>query len=238
MRIPPELGGIFLLGIIRSFQLAAMALLDPNQSYTFSRYFDLGFEASELAQEFGYKLTRKTLNLPQFPGELDRLQELRDRIEEVLPFVPLTSELARREILISRVVTELIHYTHAELRIEYGLKVSNWLQGSLDYLLRVNPINQLLVIEAKYEDLTRGFTQLVAELVALDQWEAAPTVSEQPILVGAVSTGTIWQFGTLDRTAKQFEQGINSYRVPEDLEPLMRILVAALKQTNSGGLGQ
>ena len=147
----------------------------------------------------------------------------------MLPFVPLTNELARREILISRVVTELIHYTQAELRIEYSLKVSNWLQGNLDYLLRLNTSNQLLVIEAKYEDLTRGFTQLVAELVALDQWEGATTVSQQPILIGVVSTGTIWQFGRLDRTAKHFEQGINSYRVPEDLEQVMRILVAALK---------
>ncbi|MBV9387671.1 MAG: hypothetical protein JOZ78_14720 [Chroococcidiopsidaceae cyanobacterium CP_BM_ER_R8_30] len=206
-----------------------MTLLNPNQSYTFSRYFELGFEASELAGEFGYSLTRKVLNLPQFSGELDRLQELRERIEEVLPYVPLTSELARREILISRVVTELIHYTHAELRIEYPLKVSEQLQGSLDYLLRVNtPKSQLLIIEAKYEDLTRGFTQLVAELIAIDQWDGSPQVPVQPILVGAVSTGTIWQFGTLYRSAKHFEQGINSYRVPEDLESLMRILVAAL----------
>ncbi|WP_460204250.1 hypothetical protein [Scytonema sp. NUACC21] len=205
-----------------------MPLLDLNQNYTFSRYFELGFEASELAQEFGYTLTRKTFNLPQFSGELDRIQELKSRIEEVLPFVPLTSEFARREILISRVVTELIHYTQAELRIEYGLKVSNWLQGNLDYLLRANTINQLLVIEAKYEDLTRGFTQLVAELAALDQWEKTPTVSEQPILVGSVSTGTIWQFARLDRIAKHFEQGINSYRVPEDVEQVMRILVATL----------
>jgi hypothetical protein len=205
-----------------------MPLLDPNQNYTFSRYFELGFEASELAKEFSYTLTRKTLNLPQFSGELDRIQELRDRIEEVLPFVPLTNEFARREILISRVVTELIHYTKAELRIEYGLKVSNWLQGNLDYLLRVNTVNQLLVIEAKYEDLTRGFTQLVAELVALDQWEKMSTVSEQPILIGAVSTGTIWQFARLDRIEKHFEQGINSYRVPEDVEQVMRILVATL----------
>jgi len=209
-----------------------MSILDSNQSYTFSRYFELGFEASELAQEFGYSLTRKALNLPQFPEELDRLGELRDRIEEVLPFVPLTNELARREILISRVVTELIHYTQAELRIEYSLKVSNWLQGNLDYLLRVNSVNQLLVIEAKYEDLTRGFTQLVAELVALDQWENATTVDQQPILIGVVSTGTIWQFGRLDRNKKHFEQGINSYRVPEDLEQVMRILVAALKGNN------
>lgn len=115
-----------------------MPLLDPNQSYTFSKYFELGFEASELAVEFGYTLTRKILNLPQFPGELDRLEELRDRIVEILPYVPLTSELARREILISRVVTELIHYTHAELRIEYSLKVTNLLQGSLDYLLKAH----------------------------------------------------------------------------------------------------
>jgi len=49
--------------------------------------------------------------------------------------------------------------------------------------------------------------------------------------VGAVSTGTIWQFGTLDRAAKHIEQGINSYRVPEDLEPVMRILVATLKRS-------
>ncbi|BAZ08597.1 hypothetical protein NIES4071_04020 [Calothrix sp. NIES-4071] len=27
---------------------STMPILDPNQSYTFSRYFELGFEASEL----------------------------------------------------------------------------------------------------------------------------------------------------------------------------------------------
>lgn len=212
-----------------------MPLLDPNQSYTFSRYFELGFEAGELAKEFGYKLTRKILNLPMFSGELDRLQELKERIEEILPFVPLTSEIARREILISRVVTELIHYTRAELRIEYGIKISNWLQGNLDYLLRLdmtNKLHQLLVIEAKYEDLTRGFTQLVAELVALDQWERTPEINQQPILIGAVTTGTIWQFAKLERTTKEFEQGINSYRVPEDVEQVIRILIAALKLVN------
>lgn len=209
-----------------------MPILDPHQSYTFKQYFELGIEASELAQEFGYSLTRKILNLSLFPGELDRLAELSDRLQEILPFVPLTSELARREILISRVVAELIHYTQAELRIEYTLKVSNWLQGSLDYLLRVNSLNQLLVIEAKYEDLTRSFSQLVAELVALDQWSGTTKVEQQPIFIGVVSTGTIWQFGRLDRHKKHFEQGINSYRVPEDLEQVMRILVAALKGNN------
>jgi hypothetical protein len=132
--------------------------------------------------------------------------------------------------LISPIATELIHYTRAELRIEYILKVSSLLQGSLDYLLRTRHNQQVLVIEAKYEDLTRGFSQLIAALVAIDQWDNSPDSSVQPILIGAISTGAIWQFARLDRTTKHFEQGINSYRVPEDLDTLMRILVAALTQ--------
>lgn len=206
-----------------------MTLLDPNQSYTFRRYFEMGLEASELADELGYGLTRKPLQLPQFSGPLDRLDELRDRLEEVLPYVPLTSELARREMVISRVMAEVIHYTHAELRIEYAIKVSNWLQGSLDYLFLLKiPTVQFVVIEAKYEDLTRGFTQLLAELVAIDQWDNAPSLEIQPIIIGAVTTGIIWQFGRLDRATKHIEQGINSYRVTEDLEAVLRILVATL----------
>jgi hypothetical protein len=206
-----------------------MSLLALDQSYTFSRYFDLGIEASDLAAELGYGLKRTTLSLAQYSGQLDRIEELRDRIEEILPYVPLTSELARREIIISRVITEVIHYTQAELRIEYPLKVSNWLQGNLDYLLQIKtPQTQFVVIEAKYEDLTRGFAQLVAELAAIDQWEKAPDLAVQPVIIGAVTTGMSWQFARLDRAAKQFEQGLNSYRVPDDLDLLMRILVAAI----------
>jgi hypothetical protein len=210
-----------------------MALLDLEQNYSFSRYFDLGVEAGDLAAEFGYSLKRTKLLLPQVSRDLDRLEELRDRLEELLPYVPLTSELARREMVISRVMAEVIHYTQAELRIEYALKVSNWLQGSLDYLLQMrDPIGQFgqfLVIEAKYEDLTRGFSQLVAELIALDQWDRTPDRTVQPQLIGSVTTGIIWQFGRLDRATKTIEQGINSYRVPEDLESILRILVAGLK---------
>ncbi|WP_416666297.1 hypothetical protein [Egbenema bharatensis] len=47
-------------------------------------------------------------------------------------------------------------------------------------------------------DLAKGFTQLAVELIAIDQW----AVPEQMILLGAVTTGDIWQFSTLDRMAK------------------------------------
>ena len=198
-------------------------VLDPNQSYTFSKIFDLKIPADELALEFGYTLSRQRLSLNRYEGELDRIQELRARIEEILPYVDLASETSRREVLISRVVAELVHYTKAQLRIEYSIKINNHLQGYLDYLLRTQ--TELLVIEAKRQDLDYGFTQLIVEMVALDQWEKTP---ERPVLIGAITTGTIWQFACLNRNTKHFQQGLDSYRVPEDLDDLMRILIAAL----------
>lgn len=204
--------------------------LDPNQTYTFSKYFESGYYSEDLAQALGYSLEYKVFQLPQYSGKLDRLIELRERIEEALPYVELTTELARREVIISRIVLELIHYTKAKLRIEFSLRVNNQLQGTLDYLIRTAQPSQLLVIEAKQADLNRGFTQLVAEMVALDLWEDSPTVVEQPILTGCVTTGKLWQFGCLDRVNKHFELGINSYRVVEDIEQLMRILVRLLRE--------
>jgi hypothetical protein len=200
-----------------------MNILTPQQPYTFSKIFDLKIEADELVAEFDYTLQRTALNLPQYSGELDRLEELRSRIQEVLPYVSLVNETARREVLISQVLLELVHYTKAQLRIEYPIKVIEKLQGYLDYLIRTN--NELLVIEANREDLDYGFTQLAAEMIALDQWEKTPA---QDILLGVVTTGKIWQFGRLDRARKHIEQGLEQYRVPEDLDSVMRILVAAL----------
>lgn len=198
-------------------------LLIPNQSYTFSKIFELQIEPDDLVSEFGYTLERIRLNLPQYSGELDRLEQLRSRIEEVLPYVSLGSEASRREILISPVVLDLVHYTKAQLRIEYPLKVTEQLQGYLDYLLRTQ--TEVLVIEAKREDLDYGFTQLVAEMIALDQWEKTAAKST---VIGAVTTGKIWQFGRLNRVTKHIQQGLDSYRVPDDLDPLMRILVQSL----------
>lgn len=200
-----------------------MPILNLDQSYTFSKIFELKAEVDDLVADFGYSLTRQRLDLPQYSGELDRLDTLHSRIEEILPYVNLANEATRREILIAPIMTDLVHYTRAQLRIEYPLKVTEQLQGYLDYLLRTD--KTLLVIEAKQEDLTNGFTQLAVELIALDRWSSS---LNQTIFLGAVTTGSIWQFGLLHRTEKLIEQGLNHYRVPEDLETVMRILVQEL----------
>ncbi len=202
--------------------MSRQPLLDPNRSYTFSNYFELGFAVDDLVTEFGYSFERKFFNFPQYSGTLDRLTDLKQRIEEVLPYVDLENEATRREMLIAPIVTDLIHYSRAKLRIEYNIKVNNRLQGNLDYYLRSK--TNLIVIEAKQADVNRGFTQLAAEMIALDQW----TDSNQTEILGAVTTGNVWQFGILYRQTQSIEQAINLYRVTEELEVVVRILLAAL----------
>jgi hypothetical protein len=203
--------------------MSRIAIIQPEQSYTFSDYFKLNFAPQDILAYFGVSLQRQSLKLSQYSGTLDRLTELKSRIEESLPRLSLTSEMARREFLIAPVLTDLLHYTQATLNIEYPVNVNNQLKGYLDYLLQ----NQqtFLVIEAKNEDLERGFVQLAIELIALDQW----IESDQPILYGAISTGNIWQFGRFDRQTRAITQDLDLYRVPADLNDLLRILVNILE---------
>ena len=84
--------------------------------------------------------------------------------------------------------------------------------------------SDLLVIEAKRDNLDNGFTQLAVELIALDQW----TNSDTPILYGAVTTGNDWRFGEFHRQQRQIIQDLKLYRIPEELEILIGILIAIL----------
>jgi hypothetical protein len=201
-----------------------ISIIQPDQAYTFADYFKLNFAPQDILAYFKVSLQRLSLTLPRYSGTLDRLNDLNIRIQESLPRVSLTSEMARREFLIVPVLTDVLHYTEATLNVEYPVAVSSQLKGSLDYLLQNDQI--LLVIEAKNEDLERGFVQLAIKLIALDQW----IDSEQPVLQGAISTGNIWQFGSFDRRSRQVvTQDLNLYRVPADLEDLLRILVGILQ---------
>ncbi len=198
------------------------AIIQPDQSYSFADYFKLNFASQDILAYFGVTLQRQSLQFPRYDQKLDRLIDLKARIEESLPRISLTSEIARREFLIAPVLTDLLHYTQATLNIEYPVAVSNQLKGSLDYLLQND--QTFLIVEAKNEDLERGFVQLAIEMIAIDQW----IESDQPIIYGAISTGNIWQFGKFNRQTRTVTQDLNLFRVPADLDDLLRILVKIL----------
>ncbi|NEP17727.1 MAG: hypothetical protein F6J97_12620 [Leptolyngbya sp. SIO4C1] len=204
--------------------MSKASILKPEQSYIYRSYFEMPYKPEDILAEIGYRLTRKRLALPKSTQLLESLQMLQTKLEQRLTYVSLTSEAARRETLIAPVLMEVAEIAQAQLRIEYPLNVNNFLKGTLDYFLYRE--SQVIVIEAKNADLARGFTQLAAELIALDQWSD----SQQPILLGAVTTGDVWQFGQLHRIEKLVLQDTQRYVLPNDLESLMRIFLLALEK--------
>lgn len=199
-----------------------LRILDKDASYTFRSYFELPNDTDEILAEFGYSHTQSRLALPKTEQALTGLDRLKAQIEETLPYVQLTSETAKREVLVAPVLTRVATISHQVLRFEYPLKVNNWLQRNLDDLIRAQ--HQVVVVEAKRDDLTRGFTQLAVEMIALAMVDNAPST-----IYGAVTMGNFWVFGTLDRQTKHIIQDISGYQVPDDVEDLIRILVGILE---------
>ena len=201
--------------------MAKKKILEEGRDYTFRSYFELSYEPDEILAEFDYKLIIKELSLPKTNTELQGTTELQQKIRKVLPLVSLDNEIARKEILVSPILLEIVLYCECKIRFDYQLEVSNILKGNLDYLLQLK--NQFLVIEAKNDDLTRGFTQLAVELIALSQ------VEEQDIYYGAVTIGDVWRFGKLDRNQQVITQDIKLFRVPDDLDDLAKVIVGILQ---------
>jgi hypothetical protein len=202
--------------------MAIHKILQPGASYSFRSYFNLPNDTDEILAEFAYSFTQARLQLPRSSRAIERLQDLRQQIEETLPYVTLNSEAAKREILIAPVLSRVAVICRRILRIEYPLKINEQLQGTLDYFLQ--SMRSLVVVEAKRDDLTRGFTQLAVELIALAMLEDAPE-----ILYGAVTMGHVWVFGTLERSARLVTRDLASYTLPDDVEDLVRILVGILE---------
>jgi hypothetical protein len=201
-----------------------MAFQLPKSVRGFHDYFKMAVDVETLVGAFGYQHQRDQLTLPKTAAPPDWTAALQKRLWDTLHVVSLDSETARREFLIAPLLTEVSVRLQTQLRTEKAIDVSPLLHGSLDYYLKAN--QNLLVVEAKYADTLRGFKQLAAELIALDQ---AGDV-EFPYLYGAVSIGDNWRFGRLDRQAKIIAEDLTLYTVPDGLGELLRVLIAILQE--------
>ncbi len=181
------------------------------------------FEEIVAFWNFGFQID--TISLPRSIQEIENLPEIERQIRDSFSRVSLDNESARREALISPILLEAARISQSKVKIEFPIEVSQQLKGTLDYLL-LNQSN-LLVIEAKNEDLHRGFKQLAAEMIAVQQWIED---DELKVLYGAVSTGNLWQFGKLDVVNRIVSKDLKVYDVPDELSNLLHILVGILER--------
>jgi hypothetical protein len=197
----------------------APRVLNPEENYTFAKFFELDYDIEDVLADLDCQFNRSNLALPIVRNLAD-LSNLREQIEDGIQYVGITSEQARREFLIAPIIRHICRQTQQTVKVEYPITVNHWLKGTLDYYFR-----DLLVIEAKRDNLENGFTQLASELIALDQW----TKSEKTVLYGAVTTGNDWRFGKFDRATRLITQDLKLYRVPEELEILVGLLIGLIQ---------
>jgi hypothetical protein len=205
------------------------SIIDPNKSYTFSDYFELNIPIYTLTAYFGYQHTLMACTLPQTSVDMSQFAHLKTQLETNLKYIYLSSEAARREALVAPILFSVAAFLKTYVNVEFSLEVSKQLKGKIDYFIQRH--NQLLVIEAKHDDLDKGFKQLTVELIAVDQWLDQDITS----LYGIITLGEVWRFGILDRNTKLITQDTNLYRVPADLQELLGILIAILEGKESNG---
>jgi hypothetical protein len=195
-----------------------------GKKYTFSDYFEMGNPTEEIVAALGYAFVTQAVALPRLQTVS---QETAERISStyyaLLPKISLSSETAKREVMIAPVLHSVIQNINAKLNIEYPVEVNDKLSGTIDYLFR-SPQN-LIVIEAKKGDLERGFNQLAAEMIAMDMYEEPSAMQS---IYGAVTIGEVWRFAVLERESKRLLKDVHTFRFPEDISEIFSILSGML----------
>ena len=64
--------------------LSKIPIIQPDQSYTFADYFKLNSDSEEILAYFGYSFQPQPLELPKSERELERLEDLKQRLQECL----------------------------------------------------------------------------------------------------------------------------------------------------------
>jgi hypothetical protein len=115
----------------------------------------------------------------------------------------IDSEQARREFIISPILTEAKRRSKVEISLLPGVVLSvdpsRGLTGSCDYLIVRSPELYyvespiIAVVEAEQEDLIAGLGPCVAEMVAIQLFNDRDG-TPLPVVYGCVTSGTLWRF--------------------------------------------
>jgi hypothetical protein len=169
-----------------------------NMSYSDFKTIDQAVSTLELTVE----------DIPHFFSQvapIEPSQRLQETLDETLDLAAsISTEKARSELIITPILLEIrrifIGYFSGNT---FNVDESKGLTGACDFILSASS-NQSLVtapvltlVEAKDNDIRIGLGQCVAQMVGAQVFNARKGL-EQPVVYGAVSTGTNWKFIMLE----------------------------------------
>lgn len=144
----------------------------------------------------------------------------------------VNTEKARSELIITPILLEVRRYFQGQVSFfsgtEFTVDPAQGLQGYCDYILTASaqmyeieaPV--ITIVEAKNENIKGGLAQCVAEMIAAAQFNAASQNTIATIL-GAVTTGTVWKFLTLQKQTVAID--LEEYYIKE-IDKILGILVS------------
>jgi len=194
------------------------------------------FKLSELIKTFGLTISESSGLFANVP-EVDYSDILATLLQENVDLaVSINTEKARSEMIIAPILLELRRKFNYQIGlfsgVDFNVDNERGLNGFCDFIISLSK-EQLLVrapvitiVESKNENLNYGLGQCVAEMIAAQLFNQNEE-NEIPIIYGAVTIGTIWQF--LKLKEKTIFIDLSQYYI-KDIKKILGILSSAISQ--------
>jgi hypothetical protein len=194
------------------------------------------FKLSELIKTFGLTISESSGLFANVP-EVDYSDILATLLQENVDLaVSINTEKARSEMIIAPILLELRRKFNYQIGlfsgVDFNVDNERGLNGFCDFIISLSK-EQLLVrapvitiVESKNENLNIGLGQCVAEMIAAQLFNQKEE-NEIPIIYGAVTIGTIWQF--LKLKDKTIFIDLSQFYI-KDIKKILGILSSAISQ--------
>ena len=142
------------------------------------------------------------------------MAELEEKVELA---ISSGSEKARSELIVTDVLFQLREHFNRRISffsgIEFSVDTEQGLTGVCDFLVSLSPILSFLeapiiiLVEAKRENLTTGFGQCAAEMIAAQRFNKEKG-NDIPHIYGVTTSGTEWRFLKLEGVRLHIDRAV------------------------------
>ena len=173
---------------------------------------------------------------PEFQAQLTRIGPLALRV---------STEKARSEFIIAPILAELWLLNEQQIGVfsgvDFDVDSTQGLSGFCDYIITRSPelifvrAPVLMLVEAKNEDMKKGYAQCMAEMIAAQRFNAQEGSPVEKVY-GAVTIGEKWKFMELEGTVVRIDA--HDYYL-EHLDKIVGILLRLTEvQPSTDGTAQ
>ncbi len=174
------------------------------------------FTLQGLIRQFGLTID-ETSELFSGVPEATAGESLLTTLQENVPLaLAIATEKARSEFIIAPVLTELRRKLDRRIGlfsgVEFTVDPAAGLAGVCDFIVTRSPQQLfisapiLMLVEAKNEDMKRGYAQCIAEMIAAQRFNIREG-DERAVVYGVVTTGNLWRFLRLEQTTVRIDPG-------------------------------